>query len=62
MSGNIGIGEDIVISGLTATSAFECGYCSEKLEVETIIIDGCYCRLEEDTNYCPVCGRKLRDI
>ena len=62
MSGNIGIGEDTVISGLTATSAVECGYCSGKLEVETIIIDGVYCRLEEDTNYCPVCGRKLRDV
>jgi hypothetical protein len=39
-----------------------CEYCKDGLEVETIIIDGMYYTVQEDTLYCPFCGRKLENI
>ena len=38
-----------------------CEYCIDGLEVETVVIDGTYYTMQEDTNYCPFCGRKLKE-
>ena len=39
-----------------------CEYCIDGIEVETAIIDGIYYTMQEDTVYCPYCGRKLEDV
>jgi len=36
-----------------------CKYCKEGIEVETVVIDGCYYTMNTETKYCPYCGRKL---
>lgn len=39
-----------------------CEYCIDGIEVETVVIDGVYYTMQEDTVYCPYCGRKLEDV
>jgi RNA polymerase subunit RPABC4/transcription elongation factor Spt4 len=39
-----------------------CEYCIDGIEVETVVIDGLYYTMEEDTKFCPYCGRKLEDV
>jgi hypothetical protein len=39
-----------------------CEYCIDGIEVETVVIDGTYYTMQEDTLYCPFCGRKLENI
>ena len=38
-----------------------CEYCIDGIEVETVVIDGAYYTMQEATNYCPFCGRKLKE-
>lgn len=38
-----------------------CEYCVDGIEVETVVIDGMYYTMQEDTKFCPYCGRKLED-